>query len=62
MLELVQKSIDELKVEYEAAKFGIDPSVVQLVKRGHPVPNGGDIETKVIALRQAWARYRMRMG
>ncbi len=58
----VRKSIEELLADYEVAKIGFDSEVIRLVELGLPVPRGGDKDSKVIALRQAWAPYRMRRG
>ncbi len=55
-MPFVHQTKDELQKEFEAAKQGIDKTVVNNVMKG--IPFNGDNTPDVRALKSAWTKYR----
>ena len=57
MTHMVLKSREELKVDFEAARKGIDPEVALCIMKGLPLHGGAEFTEPYLTLRRAWAAY-----
>ena len=61
MTQMVLRSKEELKAEFEAARKGIDPEVVNRIMAGLPLHGGTEFTEPYRSVRRAWAVYHASM-
>ncbi len=51
------QTVAQMRDDFETAKHGLDPALVDRVMKGLFIPNGGADDARALELLQAWARY-----